>query len=189
MSDARCALLILGLGNLLCGDDGAGVVAVEQLERDFVAPEGVLLLDGGTLGLSLLPHLENAERVILVDALAAPEPVGTVLSIRGDAVANASMKRLSPHQIGVADLLTGALLRGHLPPEIRLIGVVPENTELGLGLSPEVLRAIPALVKRVVEEAAALGHPFEPRGEHAHTRPDQSSAPRVARLVGALGGR
>jgi len=67
-------LLVLGLGNVLCGDDGTGVVAVHLLERRYRVPDGVQVLDGGTLGLSLLPYLEQAQQAILVDAIRAEHP-------------------------------------------------------------------------------------------------------------------
>ena len=179
VSDPSCSLLILGLGNLLCGDDGAGVAAVAQLSDCYEIPKEVLVLDGGTLGLSLLPYLEGARRAILVDAVSAEAPPGTVVGLAGEAVARASLHRLSPHQIGVADLIRGARFRGLLPPELRLVGVVPESTELGLGLSDAVRAAIPELVERVAEEARALGHLLELR-RRAHERSTGS----FARLYG-----
>src|SRR5512135_3845944 len=72
--DSSSRLLILGLGNLLCGDDGLGALAAQRIAETRVLPDGVKVLDGGTLGLSLLPYLEDAESAILVDAIAADGP-------------------------------------------------------------------------------------------------------------------
>lgn len=163
MSSAARSLLILGLGNILLGDDGAGIVAVEQLAHRYDAPDGVRVLDGGTLGLSLLPYLADAERAILVDAVQADAPPGSLVRLEGDDVARASVQRLSVHQIGVADLLDGARLLGQLPRPLILIGVVPESIELRVGLSAPVAAAVPGLVGRVIAEAARLGHPFKER--------------------------
>jgi hydrogenase maturation protease len=157
------ALLVLGLGNVLCGDDGLGAVAVYLLQRRYRAPDGVSVLDGGTLGLSLLPLLEDARAAILVDAVRADGPPGSFVRLEGDDVAPAAAERLSVHQVGVADLLEAARWRGRCPSPLILLGLVPESLELGVGRTPRVEAALPGLVERVVAEARGLGHAFEPR--------------------------
>jgi len=154
---ALAQLLILGLGNPLCGDDGAGVAAVTRLRARYRAPAGVIVLDGGTLGLSLLPHLQLARRAILVDAVSTGDPPGTLVRIEGDDVAHAAAHKLSPHQVGVADLLDGALLSGRRPDPMVLLGVVPAQIELGTRRSPDVQARIDALVEAVVDEARCMG--------------------------------
>ena len=161
--ESRVPLLVLGLGNLLCGDDGLGAVAVHLLLRRYRAPEGVFVLDGGTLGLSLLPYLEDAQAAILVDAIRGEGPAGTLLRLEGDDVAPALASRLSVHQVGVADLLDGARWRGRYPSRLILLGVVPETLELGFSRSPAVEAALPGLVDRIVQEAGDLGHAFDRR--------------------------
>jgi hydrogenase maturation protease len=155
----RIPVLVLGLGNVVCTDDGAGIAAIHKLIREYDLPDGVEALDGGTLGLSLLPLVDRADQVILVDAIRAEGPPGTQVRIEGDEVAPAVYERLSPHQIGVADLLAGASLIDRYPDRVVILGVVPESIELGLGRTPAVEASIPALVERVVEELAALGYP------------------------------
>lgn len=181
MNDERLELLILGLGNVLCNDDGAGARAVHWIQERYAPPEGVLVVDGGTLGLSLLPLLLSAERVILVDAIRADAPAGSLVRLEGDEVAHASMHRLSPHQVGVSDLLDGARLIADLPRPLLLVGVVPELVELGLELSPAVEAAIAPLAHAVVEQARALGFGFSLRGPHDPQRP--GSRPDVAHLL------
>jgi hydrogenase maturation protease len=163
----RTPLLIVGLGNLLCADDGAGVRAAARLARDHYLPAGVRVLDGGTLGLQLLGELADAETVLLVDAVRADAPPGTLVVLDGDEVAAAVRDRLSVHQVGVADLLGGLELIGRAPRHLRLVGVVPHSLELSVECSPEVERALPALVERVVEEARALGFGLEARDSAA----------------------
>lgn len=160
MSD-RTPLLVLGLGNTLLQDDGVGGAAIARLQARFDAPPGVRVLDGGTLGLSLLPYLEDADAVILVDAIRADGPPGSLVRIEGDEVAPAVATRLSVHQVGVADLLDGARWLDRYPSRVVLVGIVPEAMELSTELSPVVEDAIPALIDRVVDEAAALGFAFE----------------------------
>lgn len=165
MNSTGADLLVLGLGNVLLGDDGVGPAVVARLRDHHVIPDGVLCLDGGTLGLSLLPYLEDARMVVMVDAIAADAPAGTLVRLEGSAVGPAVATRLSPHQVGVADLLEGARWHDREPTRLVLLGIVPERIELGLGLSRSVLRAMPALVDLVCAEAASLGHPFEPRDD------------------------
>lgn len=160
----RTPLLILGLGNTICGDDGLGVAAVGYLTRHYGIPPGVAVVDGGTLGLSLLPWVEDAARVILVDAVGADAPAGSLVRLQGDDVGPAVSHRLSPHQVGVADLLDGARWRDRYPEEVILLGIVPLSLELSTELSEPVARNLPALVDTVVSEALRLGFRFVPRG-------------------------
>jgi hydrogenase maturation protease len=160
------SLLILGLGNILCQDDGLGVAAVLELLEKYEVPPGVAVLDGGTLGLSLLPHLEDAEMAILVDAIWTTEPPGSPVRLQGAEVGPAVRERLSVHQIGVADLLDGARLRGRAPRSLILLGLVPESLELGLGRSAAVQRNMTALVARIITEARELGFRFRRKREY-----------------------
>jgi len=171
LPDRRTELLILGLGNLLCTDDGLGVIATARLLREFEPADGVKILDGGTLGLSLLPHLQDSRAAILVDAIRADAPPGTIVRLEGSEVAPAVRDRLSPHQIGVADLLDGARWLGQYPDTVVLIGIVPASIELSFSLSPPVEAGIPALVDAVVQEAARLGWPLARRTHHEPVDP------------------
>jgi hydrogenase maturation protease len=156
-------LLVLGLGNLLLEDDGVGSAAVALLNERYAAPEGTQVLDGGTLGLSLLPYLEDAATAILVDAIRADGQPGDFVRLDGEEVGPAVATRLSPHQIGVSDLLDGARWRDRYPKRVILLGLVPASMELSVELSPRVRQALPGLVERVVEEARALGFTFQPK--------------------------
>lgn len=160
-------LLVLGLGNPLCQDDGVGVVAVARLLERWSTGPGVKMLEGGTLGLWLLPLLESYRTVLLVDAIRADGEPGTLVRIEGEEVARAAAHRLSVHQVGVGDLMDAAQLRGTLPPKLTLLGVVPEAVSLGLGLTPRVERALPLLIQRVLDTCAELGHPLRPRTNDA----------------------
>lgn len=180
----RIPLLILGLGNVLLEDDGVGAAAVSLLLDRFEPPDGVRVLDGGTLGLSLLPYLENAGAVILVDAVSADGAPGTLVRLDGEDVASAVATRLSPHQVGVADLLDGARWLGRYPDRVVLLGLVPASMELSVGLSPLVRASLLELVEQVVAEAASLGFAFEARDLDDARR--RGRALDVARLAGMV---
>ena len=143
-------LLVLGLGNVLLRDDGVGAAAVALLLDRYQPPCNVRVLDGGTLGLSLLPYLEEAETVILVDAIKADAAPGALVRLDGADVAPAVATRLSPHQIGVSDLLDGARWLDRYPARVVLLGIVPvlipaPPTSWSLSTSATRLPKIPAV--------------------------------------------
>lgn len=172
-------VLVLGLGNVLCGDDGAGVAAVHRLLHEYELPDGVDALDGGTLGMSLLAEVAEADELVIVDAVRADAAAGSLVRLDGDEVVPAVTERLSVHQVGVLDLLATAQFVGRYPQHVVVLGVVPRSMELGVGRTPEVDAALPALVAALVDELGARG--FELR-----RRPDTAEGGRdhVARVLG-----
>jgi hydrogenase maturation protease len=180
----RIPLLVLGLGNVLLEDDGVGGAAISLLLDRFEPPPDVRVFDGGTLGLSLLPYLEKSDTLILVDAVRADGAPGTLVRLDGDDVAPAVATRLSPHQVGVADLLDGARWLECYPARVVLLGLIPGSMELSLGLSRLVRAALPELVDLIVDEAAQLGFAFEPRDPHSARARERVLD--IARLAGTL---
>lgn len=168
--------VVVGLGNVLCGDDGLGVAAAFDLGRRYRVPAAVQILDGGTLGLALMSELFAAPAAILLDAVAADAPPGTLVRLVGDDVTSAVRARLSVHQVGVADLLDGLRLAGGEPRRLVLLGVVPERVTLGLERSAAVAAAMPALVTVAAAELRALGHRLESKngGTDRESRGDVS---------------
>ena len=184
MTTKPIPLLILGLGNVLCSDDGVGAIAVARLSREFDAPGGVQILDGGTLGLSLLPYLQDARSLILVDAIRVGDALpGSLVRLEGSEVAPAVRERLSPHQVGVADLLDGARWLDQYPESVVLLGIVPGSLELGVALSPPVEAQLPKLVSWIVQEAQHLGKPLTRKTNHERVDPlDRLDAARLPSL-------
>ncbi len=158
-------VLVLGLGNVLLGDDGLGAAAVARLERSYRTPPGVHLEDGGTLGLSLLGLLAEADRLILVDAVRTESPPGTLVRIDGEDVMDAVRERLSPHQIGVADLLDAARLIGCYPTTVTLLGLVPETIDLSVVRSRAIDASLDELVEAIVREVQSLGYEMLPEAD------------------------
>jgi len=149
--------LLLGLGNLLMNDDSLGVRIVQQLITEYRFPDGLKLLDGGTLGLDLLPYLEGVERLLVVDAVDTGSPPGTLVRLAGDEIPYALATKVSPHQMGLKDLLTVADLQGHAPGEMVLWGIQPASIEMDLRLSPEVAASMTPLLQEVLGELAKWG--------------------------------
>jgi len=148
---------VLGLGNLVMSDDSAGVRVVQGLMGRHRFPDRVTLMDGGTLGLDLLPYLEGVDRLLVIDAVETGSPAGTIVRLAGDEIPLALATKVSPHQMGLKDLLTVADLQGHAPPEMVLWGVQPGSIEMAMELSPEVAAAIGPLEERVLRELAGWG--------------------------------
>jgi hydrogenase maturation protease len=126
---------IIGIGNILLRDEGLGVHALRALEEGFLFPPGVELIDGGTMGLDLLPYLEGKDALLIMDAV----DMGAIKAFLDT--------KFSVHQIGVPDMLFAASLKGILPPRLCLAGMQPGVVETGLEMSDPVRAALPALLE------------------------------------------
>ncbi|MEO7647230.1 MAG: HyaD/HybD family hydrogenase maturation endopeptidase [Gemmatimonadaceae bacterium] len=153
---------VIGLGNPLMGDDGFGLVALARLRDDWTL-EGVELADGGTWGMSLLPLIEDSDRLVLLDAIAAGATPGAVVVLERDRLPIYLKRKLSPHQVDLSDVLAVAEWRGKLPAETVAIGVEPESVQMGLELSPAVDRAVDTAVGVVIARLMQWGHRCSPR--------------------------
>ena len=154
----RISVLVLGLGNVLLGDDGLGTAALACIEKEYSVPTGVRLEDGGTLGLSLLGLIADSDHVILVDAVRAEAPPGTLVRLSGTDVLEAVRDRLSPHQVGVADLLAAARHINCYPATVTLLGLVPDTIDLAIARSSAVREGLGDLVAAIIREVQNLGH-------------------------------
>lgn len=153
-------VLVLGIGNLLMGDEGVGVHVLRQLERADPLP-GVRLLDGGTGGVNLLRELDGVRDLILVDATRDGFPAGSITQLRPAAVADLP-RGLGAHDFGLKDLFAAAALLGKLP-RLHLYTVsVEEIRPMDTTLSPAVADAVPAVVESVHLRAAALAAVHDP---------------------------
>lgn len=150
--------LILGVGNILLGDEGIGIRVVEELENRFSFPEEVMILDGGTAGIELLRYIEGRDLLIVIDAMRAGLTPGTVFKVEGDDVAKRFMTKISPHQIGLSDLLAAGILSAKIPAHITLFGVEPECLETGIALSATVEGSLERLISAILAELAAAGY-------------------------------
>ena len=156
-------VLVLGIGNLLLQDEGAGVRVVEELEKRYEIPECVELLDGGTSGIELLQYIRGRDALILVDVVRSGEACGTITRYDGDDVPALFQSKISPHQLGISDLLATARLLDSLPKQIILFGIEPKSMDTGLELSAEIAEQIPGLAECVAQELQNLGIALELR--------------------------
>jgi hydrogenase maturation protease len=144
--------LILGLGNVLMDDDGAGVVVVNDLKNCLKESEHLKIIDGGTLGLDLLNFIQWAEKLIIVDAIDMDFEPGTVIKAEGEDIDPIFESKLSPHQMGLKDILLAAELLDQRPKDIVLFGIQVKSINMNMTLSDEVSKNLSKLKEHVLKE-------------------------------------
>jgi hydrogenase maturation protease len=146
-------IIVLGLGNILNRDEGAGVYALKELE--IILPEkikaAVELVDGGVLGMDLLPYVERASHLLILDAVDIGARPGEVREYAKDEIELFYHGRISWHQLGFQEVLAVAKVRGKYPENVYLIGVQPADIKTGLGLSRKVKTSVQRMAKRAAE--------------------------------------
>jgi hydrogenase maturation protease len=141
---------VLGLGNLLNQDEGFGIHALQALQAAIPASAEVEFVDGGVLGMNLLPMVEESSHLLVLDAIDSSQPPGTILELNGDQIPLFSVTKLSEHQVGFQEVLGLARFRGNLPASLHLIGVQPHDLNSGIGLSQAVSATLPEVISRAI---------------------------------------
>lgn len=150
-------VLVLGVGNLLMGDEGVGIHILRLLEHERPVT-GVRLLDGGTGGVNLLTEFDGADDIVLIDATRDGQPAGTITFLQPEFVGDLP-RGLGAHDFGLKDLFAAAALLGRLP-RIHLHTIsVEEVRPMCTELSPAVAAAVPEVVHTVRALAARLAAP------------------------------
>ena len=137
---------ILGLGNVLYGDEGFGVSALNSLQETSTFPDNVHFIDGGTQGIYLLDFIESADAVIVFDALIPLDYDRRVYIYRNNELPDFIHRKMSSHQMGFSEMLGIAKLHGKMPKQIVMIGAPPKDLEMNIGLSPELNLLLPEAV-------------------------------------------
>jgi hydrogenase maturation protease len=143
--------VVLGLGNLVHADDGVGVHAIERLRGDPRIPADVTLMDGGTQGLALLPHISGYDRLLAIDAVDVGEKPGTIVRLEGAALDKLPGKP-SVHQLAFADLMIAMRLLGEQPKEVVVLGVQPQSTDWSADLTERVRSALDGLIELIIRQ-------------------------------------
>jgi hydrogenase maturation protease len=155
--------LVLGVGNLLMSDEGVGVHVVQHLTQNYELPEEVQLLDGGTLGLDLLYYLEGKRNVLIIDAVDGVGDPGELLRLEGDLVPSFLSIKMSPHQIGIPDMLFAAKLKDLFPENLVLWGIQPASLAIGTELSPLIASKLETLLQGIIADLEGWGLPVAAR--------------------------
>jgi hydrogenase maturation protease len=155
-------IVVIGIGNALRGDEGAGIQAALQLRVAAGGAPDVTVLDAGMFGFSLLPHLEGASALIAFDAARHGAPAGSICVREGSAFDDFVRRSgRGTHEVGLADLIYAARLAGWLPARRALIGIEPERVDWGLELTPAVAAALPRCIEVALDYIARWRKPAE----------------------------
>lgn len=154
---------IVGVGNVLQKDDGIGVRILKYLEAAYVFPENVELVDGGTAGAGLQSSVIGKDWLLIIDALAVSGNSGDIRMISGQEVlARPADLKLSPHQVSFFDLIQLMELNGIGAEEFSILGIIPEDTGVGVDMSPAVEDSIEKAVARLMDWLSEKGIAPEP---------------------------
>jgi len=151
---------VLGIGNLLLSDESFGIHVIEFLEEHYRFPDSVALLDGGTAGIYMAPFLEDHDPIFVVDVVNLDDSVpGSLYTFSAEDARNGSMQiRMSPHQLGILEILDICKLRGIQPECVEFYCVVPESLATGLAMSDVVASQVEKISGLLVERLLQLGH-------------------------------
>ncbi len=156
-------IVILGLGNLLFSDEGMGIHAIRRLLLEGGLPPEVEIVDGNTMGIELLDHVESATHLLIIDAVDIGKSGGTLRVVDGKDIPTYQGIKISQHQQSFKEILGVAMLRGRLPAHMALVGVQPENLDWGTHLSGRVEAAMEEVLSAVWGHLAEWGIPLEKR--------------------------
>jgi len=150
---------ILGIGNLLMGDEGFGVHVIRHLEETYTFPDNVHLHDAGTAGIYLGPLLEDSDWVMVVDVIKSDNPPGTLEYLDdGDISGKNIQTSMSPHQLGILEIIAICKLRGNEPETVDFLCAVPENIALGLELTDTLQQRVAEIGAEIVGRLGRAGY-------------------------------
>lgn len=151
--------LVLGIGNVLCGDDGAGCRVAEYLYATTLFDDNVSILDGGTLGQELLEPISRASRLLIIDSVDFGLRPGDIINRDASQIPVwLGVNKMSPHQGCFAEVLALAELKNSLPEAISLLGIQPQGINFGEKLSPLIASKIPLLAEKCKNTLKQWGH-------------------------------
>jgi hydrogenase maturation protease len=158
---AAAKILVLGVGNILMSDEGAGVYAVRKLEKQSIFSENVTLLDGGTLGMRLLHPISCADVLIVADTAMRGLKPGTISRLNISDVCPGLTLKNSMHQLSFSETLAMAQLMGVLP-ETVIIAIEPADiTSMSTECTPEVASGIDEMCLRLLSEVSSYGGTYK----------------------------
>ncbi|NTU41903.1 MAG: HyaD/HybD family hydrogenase maturation endopeptidase [Nitrospirales bacterium] len=143
-------IAVIGLGNILLTDEGIGVHTLNALQERYSFSPEVELIDGGTMGLDLLPFLEGRDKVLIIDAVDFGKEPGFTGMVRGEAIPSVLNSKISVHHLNLGDVLFSAKVMGIMPQEILLIGTQPASLAVGLSMTAEIAPKMETMVEMAV---------------------------------------
>jgi hydrogenase maturation protease len=151
-------VLVLGMGNILLEDEGLGIHALKALQQRYQLPAEVEFLDGGTSGMALIDMISGRKHLLVLDAVQTGEPPGTLVKMHDQDVPVYFGLRVTPHQLGLSDVLASLELTDEKPDSVTVLGLVPLSLEMSLDLSDQISARLDHLVEAAVNELRELGY-------------------------------
>ncbi len=152
----KTQIAVMGIGNILMQDEGIGVHIIKELEKYDFNPH-IALIDGGNMGMDLLPFFDEYNRMIIVDAVDFEKEPGFIDTIENDDILTLFTTKMSLHHLGLKDVLSYAKLLDQTPEDLCLIGIQPHKVEMEIELSQIVNSRIPELVTLVLQKLKIWG--------------------------------
>ncbi|HCL81557.1 MAG TPA: hydrogenase expression/formation protein [Nitrospiraceae bacterium] len=150
-------LCVIGLGNILLKDEGIGVHAANAVKERYAFSPDVDIIDGGTIGLDLLPIIEGRDRVMIVDAVDFGKEPGHIGIIKDKDIPSVLNSKLSVHHIGLSDVLFTAAFMDITPSEICLVGIQPKSLDVGLDMTPEIDGKMEDMINLIIKTLQSWG--------------------------------
>ena len=155
--------LLLGVGNILLSDEAIGVRVIEAFEQKYrYNPDQLEVMDGGTAGMELLDALAERDLVVIVDAVVTGDCPGTVVRLEDEQVPRFFSQKISPHQLGLSDLLSSLYMIDQSPKKLLLVGAVPSSVEPHIGLTELLSERVDGLVRHVADLLTEQGIALQP---------------------------
>jgi hydrogenase maturation protease len=152
-------ITILGIGNTLFSDEGVGIHLLPILEAALKNYENIEIIEGLTDGMKLLGPVEDAENLIIIDAINAGKPGGSIIKLEGDEIPAYFGIKMSIHQLGFQEVLLAAKMRERYPKQIVMFGMQPTSLELGIGLTETNQARLEELAQRVIDQVMIWSRP------------------------------
>ena len=155
--------VLLGVGNTLLTDEGVGVRLIEQLQAEYEIPDVLEVVDGGTSAMELLEDLENLDLLVIADCVRVGKPPASVVVLKDDDVPAFFRARISPHQVGLSDVLATLEITERAPRHVVVVGVQPFDISTCMEQSAPVRAAMPEALQAIRDALAAYGLETPPR--------------------------
>jgi len=143
---------ILGIGNLLMGDEGVGIHALNKLQESYTFSPDINFVDGGTIGIDLIPYFEECKKMIIIDAVDFQEEPGYVGVLQNEEIKYRFNTKLSLHHAGLSDVLSIIELQEIEAPDMVLIGVQPEKVEMGIELTETISNKMESVIQIILNK-------------------------------------
>lgn len=155
--DSVADVTILGIGNLLMGDEGVGIHVLNKLHESYTFSPTINFVDGGTIGIDLIPYFEECQKMIIIDAVDFQETPGYYKTLANDEIRYRFNTKLSLHHAGLSDVLSIIELQDIKPPDMILVGIQPDKIEMGLELSNTIQNKLDEIFSIIINKLTSWG--------------------------------